>query len=215
MKADRIMTWPMRIGTGALLLGATLLLAVFFPAIREEARYRFVTERRDTGSVRVSLSPEEAGMEGVVVPVDPEFSVVIPKIGANVPVVADVDPLDEAAYRRALREGVAHAKGTEYPGEPGNVFLFAHSSEDFFSAGRYNAVFYLLSKLEKGDRFTLAYRGKPYEYRVFDVRTLSSDASEYLNADSEENTVTLMTCWPPGTDMKRLLVFGVLVPSED
>lgn len=211
-RITKSVTW---IGGGALVLGAVLLFGIFFPVIREETRYRFVTERRDTDSVRVSLDPEDSGKEDVLVPVDPEFSVVIPKIDTNVRVVGDVDPLDEAAYRRALRDGVAHARGTEYPGEPGNVFLFAHSSEDFFSAGRYDAVFYLLSKLKKGDRFFVAYRGNLYEYRVFDVKTLSSDASEYLNADSAENTVTLMTCWPPGTDMKRLLVFGVLVPAGD
>lgn len=213
MNAERIGKYSVRIGSGALLFGMTLAFFVFFPVLREEARYAL--RDRSAAEPTVALSAAE-GESGVVVPVDADFGIVIPKIGANAPVVADVDPLDADAYRAALSLGIAHARGTEYPGEPGNTFLFAHSSEDFLTRGRYDAVFYLLGKLERGDRFTVAYKGKLYAYRVFDRKILPSSASEYLNADSAESTVTLMTCWPPGTDAKRLFVFGVLesVPSE-
>lgn len=201
-------TWLLRVGAVLLLLGVVLFLVVYFPILREEVGYGL----RNTSAAlpTVSLSAADKDGKNVLVPVDPDFSIVIPKIGANVPVVRDVDPLDPAVYRSALAQGIAHAKGTSLPGESGNVFLFAHSSDDFLTRGRYNTVFYLLDKLSVGDRFTIAYKGTLYDYRVFDKKTLSPEQVEYLNAKSEENTVTLMTCWPPGTDAKRLLVFGVL-----
>jgi len=194
------------IGIWLLLCGVVLAFFVFFPVLREEWRYRFVTGRHDAAVRPVTFSPD---VSESIVPVNDDFAIVIPKIGANAPVIADVDPFDATIYRRALRDGVAHATGSGYPGEPGNTFLFAHSSDDFLTGGRYNSIFYLIGKLEKGDRFFLAYRGALYVYRVFDTRTVAAEDVEYLHALSEEHTVTLMTCWPPGTDARRLLVFGV------
>ena len=55
-----------------------------------------------------------------------------------------------------MSEGVAQAKGTAVPGEEGNVFIFSHSGSDFYQADRFNAVFYLLDKLGKGDQIDLS-----------------------------------------------------------
>jgi len=211
MKPETVSKWTRRVGAGILALGVVLALIIFFPSLWEEARYHVVTNLQNPESKTVTLSPDAVSGEGSILPVNGEFAIVIPKIGANAPIVADVDPYDEAAYRRALHDGIAHAMGSVYPGEPGNTFLFAHSSDDFITGGWYNAVFYLIGKLESGDRFSIAYRGDLYEYRVFDTKTVSADDVRYLNALSEKNTVTLMTCWPPGTDYRRLLVFGTLV----
>lgn len=210
MKSEFISKWTRRIGAGILALGVVLALVIFFPSLWEETRYHVVTNLQSPELKTVTLLPNAAEEEGTIVPVNGDFAIIIPKIGANAPVVADVDPYDERAYRQALHDGIAHAAGTKYPGEHGNTFLFAHSSDDFITGGRYNAVFYLISKLEPGDRFHIAYQGDLYEYRVFDTKTVPADDVRYLNALSEEHTVTLMTCWPAGTDYQRLLVFGVL-----
>ena len=203
-----IALWLTRSGEALLAIVVAFLIFLYFPIIREEVRY--AVSNHDGALGTVSLTPCESGGTGVIVPVDPDYSIVIPKIGANVRVVRDVDPSDPSIYRKALSEGIAQATGTKAPGEPGNTFLFAHSSDDFFTRGQYNTVFYLLDKLASGDRFTIASRGRLYDYHVFDKKTVSADRVEYLNAQSVENTVTLMTCWPPGTDAERLLVFGVL-----
>ena len=63
-----------------------------------------------------------------VIPVDPSFGIMIPKIGVNAKVVSNVDPFNSLEYLSLLTKGVAHAKGTAYPGSIGNVFLFSHSS---------------------------------------------------------------------------------------
>jgi hypothetical protein len=44
---------------------------------------------------------------------------------------------------RRAPNGVAHAKGTVFP-HKGNIYLFAHSTDNWWNVGRYNAVFYLL-----------------------------------------------------------------------
>jgi len=148
--------------------------------------------------------------EDVIIAEDPLFSIVVPKIGANSKVISDVDPYDSKIYQVALTKGVAHAKGTSYPGEPGNSFFFAHSSDNFYNANRYNSVFYLLNKLENGDNFYLVYENWVYKYEVTEKSIVKADAVEYMS-ESSKKIATLMTCWPAGTTISRLVVVGKLV----
>ena len=143
----------------------------------------------------------------VLVPIDPNFSIVIPKIAANAKILSNIDPTDETMYLEALQKGVAHAQGTAFPGEGGHIFLFAHSTDYFWNVGIYNAVFYLLGKLEKGDEVNIFYKGQRYVYKVVDKKIIDPNQVEYLTRKSNKEFLTLQTCWPPGTTLKRLLVF--------
>jgi sortase A len=143
-----------------------------------------------------------------ILPPNMDFSIVIPKIEASAPVVAAVDPYNEKEFLSALRNGVAHAKGTSYPGSEGNVYIFAHSTDAFYNVGRYNAVFYLIGKLEKGDEIDIYYKGQLYSYEVFDKKVVPPSAIEYLNKVKGEERLTLQTCYPPGTTINRLIVLA-------
>lgn len=147
----------------------------------------------------------------VINPADTDFGIVIPKIAANVKVTPDVNVTDEAVYKEVLKGGVAHAAGTAYPGENGHVYLFAHSTDYWWNVGQYNAVFYLLYKLEAGDEVDIFYKGRRYLYRVIGQKVVEPSNVEYLTRTSDEEFLTLQTCWPPGTTLKRLLVFAVPV----
>jgi sortase A len=138
-----------------------------------------------------------------------DFSIVIPKIGASAPVISSVDPFNEGEFTKALRSGVAHAKGTSFPDMQGNVYIFAHSTDAFYNVGRYNAVFYLIGKLEKGDEIYVYYKGTKYTYLVFDKMVVDPNALEYLGViEPDSSTLTLQTCYPPGTTLKRLIVLS-------
>ena len=202
----------------ALVAGSVCILWLTFePMLREEWRYFTTTEKLVTAAVelraeqtaidetdRQPMAAEPA--EKTIRPVDEEFGIVIPKIGANAKIVANVDWKDAAVYQRALTQGVAHATGTAYPGQMGNIFVFAHSGIDFYEAVRYNAVFYLLNKLEPGDEITLIYQQRKFLYRVTEQKTVAPEAIGYLMGDPAKETLTLMTCWPAGTTLRRLVV---------
>lgn len=179
----------------------SVLGVTFLPLLFQELSY----DLRETPSASVS-----AGL----VPIDTGFGIVIPKIGANAHVIKDVDPFNDKEYQSALSRGVAHAKGTALPGQPGNIFLFSHSSADFLNATKYNSIFYLLTKLEKDDSINLFYDGKEYVYQVRSKKIVEANALHYLTDGSQKETLTLMTCWPPGTSLKRLVVQAIrlLVP---
>lgn len=183
---------------------------IFAPVLNNiislEISYFFSPKNAQVLSKNESRTPGKKN----IVPKDEDFGIVIPKINANSKIVKDVDPFNSKEYQFALTKGVAHAKGTVYPGDVGNVFLFSHSSADFFEASRYNSIFYLLSKLEQGDEVYLFYKKKKIKYKVFDKKVVNGEEVSYLKKSQKKQQLTLMTCWPPGTTLKRLLIFAAL-----
>ncbi|PIP63213.1 hypothetical protein COW97_03685 [Candidatus Roizmanbacteria bacterium CG22_combo_CG10-13_8_21_14_all_34_12] len=147
----------------------------------------------------------------ILTPVDPNFSIVIPKIGANAKVQSNIDASDQNIYLDALNKGVAHTLGTAFPGEGGHIFLFAHSTDYFWNVSSYNAIFYLLYKLEKNDEVNIFYKGQRYVYKVIGQEVVDPTQVQYLTRKTNREFLTLQTCWPPGTTLKRLLIFAVRV----
>lgn len=141
-----------------------------------------------------------------IVPVNTDFSIQIPKIGVNANVVKNVDPYNSAIYQKALTQGVAHAKGSGLPGFPGNVFIFAHSANSWYQANQFNAIFYLTEKLDIGDDITINYEKSEYQYKVTEKKIVKNTEVNYLTNNLNTNTLTLMTCWPPGTTLSRLII---------
>ncbi len=199
-KGNNSLSILMGVGIALILSGLTIYFFTFFPVIKEEAKY-IISKKSNSAEIK---------------PVNTDFAVVIPKISANSAVIANVDPFNSSTYQLALRHGIAHAAGTAFPGHAGNSFLFAHSSSDWYIANRYNSVFYLLNKLEKGDKVEAYYKGKKYTYIVSDKKLAEPTDISYLSPHTKEgdSTITLMTCWPPGTTIKRLIIVASLSANE-
>lgn len=207
-----------------LVISSLLMIAkTFYLPVREEIRYFIDTKIQKkyiVSEVEVKPIIPEQPAKGllaqtlnlkqveVLVPQDPQFSIVVPKIGANARILANVDAGDEKIYLEALNKGVAHTLGTAFPGEGGHIFLFAHSTDYFWNVGSYNAVFYLLNKLEKSDEINIFYKGQRYVYRVIGKDIVDPSQVEFLTRKTNKEFLTLQTCWPAGTTLKRLLVFA-------
>lgn len=192
---SKLSTYLVHFGLLLLAISILLFLLIFHPVITEEVKYNLRSK---------------TDLDKAIVPSDTDFGIVIPKIKANAAVIKNVDPYNANVYQRQLTKGVAHARGSALPGRAGNVFLFAHSSDNFYNANRYNSVFYLLNKLEKDDEIDLYFEKKKYQYRVSAKKIVAPTAIAYLKGSSFLNKLTLMTCWPPGTTLKRLIITGEL-----
>lgn len=179
------------VGISLIIISLSLFVYIFAPVAKEEINY-------------VINKPKLSEIK----PVDKEFGIVIPKIGASARIVPQVDPYNSYIYQVALTKGVAQAKGTALPDEQGNMFLFSHSSVNILEASRYNSIFYLLSKLAKDDDIDIYYKNIKYKYKVSEIKIVDAKDISYLNPKSETKTLTLMTCWPAGTSYKRLLVIA-------
>lgn len=206
VKPSLLPTFLIRGGVVAIVLGLVTLLFIFLPVIRVEIGYLLYSLQRGYPGTSAPQTSAQKPLE----PASRDFGIVIPKIGANAAVVANVDPYDSHQYQVALTRGVAHARGTVFPGEPGNIFLFSHSSANVIDAARYNSIFFLLTKLEKDDEIILYYKNEKFRYTVTEKKIVEASAVSYLSPRSTGKTLTLMTCWPPGTTFKRLLVIAEL-----
>ncbi|MEK7573568.1 MAG: sortase [Patescibacteria group bacterium] len=219
------------IGNFLLLFAIFGVLATFGPSLYFELHYRIAQargveysapEETDSafGELLKKTNPEKiadggfgkllAGpKEQILIPKDTEFSILIPKIGASAKVIPNIDPSNEAQFLEVLQQGVAHALGTYFPGLPGNIYLFAHSTDNFWDVGRYNAVFYLLKDLAPGDDVIVYFENQRHNYVVTEIRTVdASDVSYITKSNTGKEVLILQTCWPPGTTWKRLLVFA-------
>ncbi|MCL4353118.1 sortase [Patescibacteria group bacterium] len=148
--------------------------------------------------------------EQVLTPIDTQFDILIPKIGANARVFPNVDPSNSHIFLPILQKGVAQAAGSVFPGMNGNIYLFAHSTDNFWDVGRYNAVFYLIKDLVPGDGIVIFFENQRYDYTVTGSRIVDPSNVSYLLDSQKQNRqqLILQTCWPPGTTWKRLLVFA-------
>jgi len=182
------------LGISLLLISLTIIGLTFAPVAKHEFSYQIR---------QISNKPQEK-----ITPAFPDFGIVIPKLNINAKVVKNVDPFDEKIYQVALTKGVAHALGTSLPGEESNIFIFSHSSEDFFQAFQYNSIFYLLTKLDIGDKITLYYQNTQFDYKVVDKKIVDPKEISYLKQNDNKKTLTLMTCYPPGTNFKRFVIIA-------
>lgn len=151
--------------------------------------------------------------ENIIEPVSTDYGIVIEKINANAKIIPGVNAAEERDYVKALQSGVAEALGSTPPGQPGNLYLFSHSTDAPWNIIRYNAIFYLLRELEPGDRVIIFYKNKRYDYIVFDKIITGPDDVSYLTNIYAIPVLTLQTCDPPGTLFKRLVVRAKLISS--
>lgn len=213
------------IGYLAFFMGLLTFVFILGPLVKAEGEYRInqvlgvkktvpniVTSDSNPITGVASFSEVKAD-SNTIIPVSTEFGIVIEKINANALVVPNVNPAKEAEYAQALTRGVAQAIGSTEPGQPGNLYLFSHSTDAPWNIIRFNAVFYLLKELEPGDKVIVFYKNKRFDYLVFDKHVVSPSDVSYLTNRYEAPVLTLQTCDPPGTLLNRLIVRAKLVGS--
>lgn len=212
------------LGNGLFLAGIIGFIFMFGPLISAEVKYRvdkIKGIKRSVPNVIVSSADRdsanfgslEAPAENSIIPVSTEYGIVIEKINANAKIVAGVNPASEKEYVKALSFGVAEALGSTLPGQPGNLYLFSHSTDAPWNIVRFNAVFYLLKELEAGDKVIVFYKNRRFDYVVFDKTVASPNDVSYLTNLYDTPVLTLQTCDPPGTLLNRLIVRAKLVSS--
>ena len=131
---------------------------------------------------------------------------VIPAISVDAPISWKVNNVP-ADVQQNLQQGVIHLSGTALPGEKGNVFMTGHSSDLPWLKGDYKTVFALLNKLVSGDQIQLKYQNKVFMYSVYDSKVVEADDVSVLDQGGESK-LSLMTCTPVGTSLRRLIVLA-------
>lgn len=196
-----------RLGRFLMVVGLIGLTGYLSPMLAAEVNYRFSPASSSVQPVNFSVveTARSANQEA-------NFSLAIPKIHLDTPVLVNIDPYNEKEYQASLKKGLAHAKGTGLPGQGETIYIFGHSSSFLWDQNPYGTAFYLLGKLEKNDKITIAYNGRLYFYQVADKKVVDSKDFTLLTIGSKEELV-LQTCWPPSTNLKRLVVVAEPIES--
>lgn len=176
-------------------------------------------------TLKVSSNPEvqkkqipDLNLE--VAPIDNR--IIIPRINQNIPIVRvsseslirrDWGAL-EAEMQEALQDGVVHYPGTSLPGQTGNVVVTGHSSYFPWDPGRFKDVFALLHDVEMGDKIVVYYKQTKYTYEVDNIEIVLPEDIDVLK-QTPYNKLTLITCTPVGTNLKRLIVSAKPIAIND
>lgn len=132
------------------------------------------------------------------------YSLSIPKLGIKDAVVRN-DHSD-------LKQSLIHYPGTAMVGDLGNAVIFGHSVlPQFFNPKNYLTIFSTLHTLHKGDEIVATEDGATYTYKITDMYSVSPDDLSPLAQTYNGRYLTLITCTPPGTYLKRLIIRAELL----
>ncbi len=135
-----------------------------------------------------------------------ENSIKIPTINVNAPISWRVNNLPKEVSQ-GLSNGVIQVNGTALPGEKGNIYITGHSSNYVWVKQKYNSIFSNISKLVVGDMVYVKFGKEVYVYKVYDQKIVASNDLSILDP-TNESRLTLATCWPLGTSLKRMVVLA-------
>ncbi len=113
-----------------------------------------------------------------------------------------------------LKQNLVQYKGTALPGQIGNAVIFGHSAlPQFYSPSNYLTIFTKLPTLKKGDDINIDYDGIKYHYVIEEMFEVEPTDIEVLAQKFDDSYLTLITCVPPGTLLRRLVVRARISPS--
>lgn len=133
-----------------------------------------------------------------------EYTLTIPKINiTKARVVVGGDDLTKS---------LIHYVPRSMPGEFGNVAIFGHSTlPQLYNEKDYKTIFTYLPSLQKGDSILIDVGDLEYEYEIYDMFVVNPDKISVLDQQYDDAYLTLVTCVPPGTFWKRLVIKAKLL----
>ena len=150
--------------------------------------------------------------------VPPVDRIIIPSLWLDVPIVTnenmDATDFAKANFDEQLEEWIVKYPTTPAPGEEGNTLLFGHTSYVVWKDNPYGTIFKDLPKLKDSTLIQILRQGNLYEYKVIDLfiispKQVNAQYMTYQNAGG--SYITLMWCYPLGTDNKRIMVVAKLI----
>jgi LPXTG-site transpeptidase (sortase) family protein len=134
-----------------------------------------------------------------------ENSLEIPKIEVSAPLIF-VENSDEEKVYESLDKGLVHFPSSVLPGGKGQTIILGHSAPPNWPDIKYDNVFSRLNELEEGDEIFVYFEHQKYNYSVTNKFFLErgEEVPEYLT--NSDNMLVLISCWPPGKDIRRIAV---------
>ena len=134
-----------------------------------------------------------------------ENSVEVPKLGISAPLVF-VESQNEKDVNAALNRGVVHFPESVLPGENGQTIILGHSAPPNWPKIKYDWVFTRISELTEGDEIFVYFNHRKYSFLVSGKFFLDRGEEMPKLLTNSDNMLVLISCWPPGKDLRRIAV---------
>jgi sortase A len=127
------------------------------------------------------------------------YSISIPKIQVEDAIVSTGD-MD-------LSRHMVQYNSKATPPETGNAVVFGHSTlPQLYNSHDYKTILAKAYMLQKGDSIIATVGGVSYLYKIITVRVVSAEDMSVFAPKTDDSYLTLVTCTPPGTIWKRLVL---------
>lgn len=140
------------------------------------------------------FNPAAAGQPKI-----PYYTISIPKLKINNASVSTHD--------NNLAIHLVNYQGTALPPESGTAVIFGHSTlPQLYNPSDYKTIFANTYQLKIGDKIYAYTDGVTYMYKIFDISVVEPTDTSIFEQNYNNSYLTLVTCTPPGTIWKRLII---------
>lgn len=128
-----------------------------------------------------------------------EYLLSIPSIGVKDAIVSTKDP--------DLSKHMIQYNNDSIPPLPGNSIIFGHSTlPQLYDPNDYKTILANAYKIAVGDEITVGIDEVRYKYKVVSIRVVEPNDTSVLAQNFSDSFITIITCTPPGTIWKRLII---------
>lgn len=140
------------------------------------------------------FNPATAGQPKI-----PSYTVSIPKLKIRNASVSTRD--------NNLAIHLVNYQGTAVPPDNGTAVIFGHSTlPQLFNPNDYKTIFANAYQLKTGDEIYAYVNGVTYMYKIFNISVVEPTDTSIFEQNYDNSYLTLVTCTPPGTIWKRLII---------
>ncbi len=129
----------------------------------------------------------------------PQYTISIPRLNISNAVVSTVDT--------DLSKHLVNFDGGCTPPDKGNCVIFGHSTlPQLYDPKNYKTIFANIQNIKIGDTIIVTVQHVVYTYKIFSITIIDPDDTSVLAQTFDDSYLTLITCTPPGTVWKRLVI---------
>lgn len=140
-----------------------------------------------------------------------ENSLEIPKVGVTAPLIIIENSNNN--LDKELDRGVVFFPESVLPGEIGQTIILGHSAPSNWPKVNYEGVFSNIADLKENDEIILYFNHQKYTYSVNQKIFLEEGGEIPNNIETSENTLLLISCWPPGKNIQRVIIESTLIKT--
>lgn len=106
-----------------------------------------------------------------------------------------------------LSKHLINYPGTAIPPKSGNTVIFGHSTlPQLFNPNDYKTIFATAYTLKVGDIIQVMVMNVLYTYKIYNITVVDPSDTSIFSQNYNTSYLTLVTCTPPGTTWKRLII---------